>query len=192
MADWMDISRTIRRGMPVYSPEERFEYLRQKRLERDGYNLSYISMGCHCGTHMDAPAHYLSNGAAIDAVSPEVLMGRVLIRTLRSESELPDFHGAKRVILRMHTLGLNQAQARDIAESGVMLLGVSGMSVAAGENEAAVHRILLSGGVWILENLNLDAVPDGEYEMVCAPLNLEGLEAAPARVFVRRAGKGIF
>ena len=66
------------------------------------------------------------------------------------------------------------------------------MSVAAGENEAAVHRILLSGGVWILENLNLDAVPDGEYEMICAPLNLEGLEAAPARVFVRRAGKGIF
>ena len=192
MAEWRDISRAIRRGMPVYAPEERFECLRQKTLAQDGYNLSYISMGCHCGTHMDAPAHFLSNGATIDAVSPEVLMGRARISTLRSESELPDFHGAKRVILRMHTLGLNQAQARDIVASGIVLLGVSGMSVAAGDHEAAVHRILLSGGVWILENLNLDAVSDGEYDMVCAPLNLEGLEAAPARVFVRRAGKGIF
>ena len=44
-------------------------------LERDGYRLSYLHMGAHCGTHMDAPAHFLPHGAAIDQVPLDLLTG---------------------------------------------------------------------------------------------------------------------
>ncbi len=42
----------------------------------------------------------------------------------------------------------------------------------------------LKEGILILEELNLENVPAGEYTLVCAPLKLEGVEAAPARVFL--------
>jgi arylformamidase len=48
-----------------------------------------------------------------------------------------------------------------------------------------VHRILLRGGVVILEGLALGGVPPGEYELVCLPLAIVGADGAPARVLLR-------
>ena len=55
------------------------------------------------------------------------------------------------------------------------------------DNEAQIHKIFLENGAWILENVTLEGVADGEYELVCLPLKLQGLEGAPARALLRRA-----
>ena len=37
--------------------------------------LSGLSMSCHAGTHVDAPAHFLLGGAGVDALPLDVLIG---------------------------------------------------------------------------------------------------------------------
>ncbi len=75
----LDITRLMFPGMGVYSPEEGFSRDQTMTLERDGYRLSYLHMGAHCGTHMDAPAHFLPHGAAIDQVPLDLLTGPALV-----------------------------------------------------------------------------------------------------------------
>ena len=61
-----DISRDAL-TMPVYEgdPEPQVEMLRS--LDNlDEYNLSYVSMTTHTGTHIDAPLHYNDDGSSID------------------------------------------------------------------------------------------------------------------------------
>jgi arylformamidase len=43
------------------------------------------------------------------------------------------------------------------------------------------HRTLLEKNVVIVEGLNLRDVPTGEYDFICLPLRLAGLDGAPAR-----------
>ena len=37
--------------------------------------VSGLSMSCHAGTHVDAPAHFLLGGAGVDALPLDVLVG---------------------------------------------------------------------------------------------------------------------
>jgi len=49
----------------------------------------------------------------------------------------------------------------------------------------AVHHRLFAGGAYVVENLDLSAVPAGRYELVALPLRLAGLDAAPLRAALR-------
>ena len=55
------------------------------------------------------------------------------------------------------------------------------------ENLGGTHRILLEGGVYIIEGINLAKVKPGRYDMVCLPILLENGDAASARALVRPA-----
>jgi arylformamidase len=48
-----------------------------------------------------------------------------------------------------------------------------------------VHLRLLTAGVVILEGLDLSLVEPGDYELICLPLRLTGIEGAPARAMLR-------
>ena len=186
MSHWFDITRPVRTGMQVYAPEEGYAFEQQKTIGPDSdCNLSRISMGCHCGTHMDAPAHFLEDGATIETIDPELLTGPARVATVTDEAALPNLTGVKRLILRMRTPGLSIAQCEALAASEVRLLGVDLLSICTGAATAPGHRIVLGAGIWIIETLDLTGVPDGDCELVCLPLKLEGREAAPARALVR-------
>jgi arylformamidase len=101
--------------------------------------------------------------------------------------------GAERVLLRTREAGeetgaphvaLEPAAARALADSGARLVGIDSLSVDPLTGDAA-HRELLGRGVWILERLELTAVPDGEYDLICLPLKIAGGDGAPARVLLR-------
>jgi len=46
-----------------------------RRLETDGWNATTLSLYSHCGTHMDAPRHFLPDGATIDQQDLSVCCG---------------------------------------------------------------------------------------------------------------------
>ena len=48
-----------------------------------------------------------------------------------------------------------------------------------------VHHALFGGGAFVLENLDLRAVPEGRYELIALPQRLAGLDAAPVRAVLR-------
>ena len=71
------------------------------------------------------------------------------------------------------------------ARGGMRLIGVDYLSVQRHELSTDIHRVILGAGIAILEGIDLHATPPGEYELVCLPLRLADVEAAPARAVLR-------
>ena len=66
--NWIDISVPLYNGMVRWPDDQPF--LRAETLKianGDPCNLSEISTSAHVGTHMDAPIHFLADGAGMDA-----------------------------------------------------------------------------------------------------------------------------
>ena len=77
--------------------------------------------------------------------------------------------------------------AEFLAERKIQTIGVDYLSVGGYKKDGAqTHAALLSAGIWIIEGLNLAGVAAGHYDLVCLPLRLAGIEAAPARAIIRR------
>jgi arylformamidase len=190
----VDVSVPVRPGMIVYpgDPEVRLE--RVSSIEDgDGFNLSRLDLGVHSGTHVDAPLHFLADGAAVETLPLDVLVGPCVVVDGHDAAAVP--RGAERVLFKTQNgrlwerdeftedfAELDGEAARALVAAGVRLVGIDYLSI--GDEEA--HRILLGAGVIAVEGLDLREVEPGEYRLVCAPLKLEGAEGAPARVLLLR------
>ncbi len=53
----------------------------------------------------------------------------------------------------------------------VSCIGIDYLSLSGRDNSAEVHKLLLTSERVIIEGLNLQGVPPGEYKMICLPLN---------------------
>ena len=192
-----DISRdTI--NTPVYDgdPETRAE--RIKSIENgDGYNLTEISMSVNSGTHIDAPLHFYDEGSSIDNIRLNTFFGKCTVISVSGiltgedmERLLPYckrrvlFHGEGKTFI-------SHSAAIVLAESRVVLVGTDAQSIAPSFDEERTHRELARAGIVILENLNLSAIDDGEYDLCAFPIKLGGLEAAPCRAIILEQEKGL-
>jgi len=198
---WYDITRLIRAGMPVY-PGDPEVVVRPwlSRARGDAVNVSLLGLGSHSGTHVDAPRHLDERGPGVDRLALDALLGPALVVEvgLRPCIEPTDLHQLNLLDLGSQLRLLFKARAAAAApalspeaaallvDAGVRLVGVEAASVdPASATELPAHRLLLSAGVVILENLDLSAVPPGRYELLCLPLNLEAADGAPVRALLR-------
>lgn len=172
----------------------------------DPFDLAVLELGTHTGTHVDPPSHYLDGGATVDELALETLVGPAVVLDLRGWPEIgpealsrSDFHGRPRVLLKTDNgqklrnmtfdssyVHLNEQGAQYLVEKGIQLVGVDYVSIERYENQGApVHRILLQGGVVIVEAVDLLDIPAGPCEIYCLPLKITGGDGAPARVLLR-------
>ncbi len=107
---------------------------------------------------------------------------RVLVKTRNSQLQWTalDF--------QENYVGIDSSAATFLVEVGAVMVGVDYLSVGVyhGDNPET-HRILLSGGVWIVEGLALGHVSAGTYEMICLPLRIVGCDGSPVRAILRAA-----
>ena len=151
------------------------------------YNLTAFSMCAHNGTHLDAPKHFLRDGASVEALPLEKTVGDAFVAECRGRLSAQDAeellkragNSARRVLLKNGTVG--EEAARVFAAAGIDLIGTETQSVASVEETAAVHRILLESGILLLEGVRLGTVSEGGYFLSAAPLSLEGADGAPVR-----------
>ncbi|MFO7833292.1 MAG: cyclase family protein, partial [Halohasta sp.] len=61
-----DLSHPIEPGMSVYPGTPPIRVEPTATVETDGYRTTAIDVDSHAGTHVDAPAHMLADGATID------------------------------------------------------------------------------------------------------------------------------
>ncbi len=202
-----DVTLPIREGMPVWpgDPPVRIERLSSAQAG-DAFGVSRLTLGSHTGTHVDAPSHALPEGPSLDLLPLEAFWGAALLCsvpgvTLVTAAELAMVGlpaGCRRLLLRTANserngadpltdyVALDESAARWLVERGVALVGIDAPSIEPpGAEMGPVHRILLRGGVVILEGLALGGVPPGEFELVCLPLAIVGADGAPARVLLR-------
>lgn len=192
-----DISRdTI--TTPVYDgdPETKIESIRS--IENgDEYNLSLLSMSVHSGTHIDAPLHYFESGSSVDKIRLNTFFGKCTVISVSGVLTGEDMERllpyCKRRVL-FHGEGktfISHSAAIVLASSRVVLVGTDAQSIAPPFDEDRTHRELARAGIAILENLNLSAINDGEYDLCAFPLKLGGLEAAPCRAIIFEQEKGL-
>src|SRR2546427_632340 len=208
---WIDVTATLDPARtPVYQGDApmKFDFLKDMR-KGDKLTLSVYSMGAHSGTHIDAPMHFVANGAPIDQVALDPLIGgaRVVdipdsVRAIdAAELNRHDWKGAKRVLFRTRSTlrgWMDSAFHRDfayiapdaaqlLADAGVVLVGVDYISAEQfGAPAPRTHQILLGRGIPIVEGLDLRPAPAGDYDMIVLPLKVRGHEGAPARAIVRK------
>lgn len=203
---YYDISISVHDKLPVFPGDPPTEIATILRLDRgDAANLSSISISSHAGTHVDAPLHFLPHGVSVDFLPLSLFIGAARVveingreRIGRAELSRHNMKGEERVILKTGNsllwdregfsegyAALTEEGAAYLADCGVKLVGIDYLSVEPFDGNGAVHRLLLSRGVIILEGLNLDGVEPGNYELICLPLKIKGGEAAPARAVLR-------
>lgn len=183
---------------PVYEEDPETRIDRLKSIEDlDEYNLTAVSMSTHCGTHIDAPLHYYEEGSSIDMLRLNTFYGKCTVISVEGiltgddmERLLP--YCKRRILFRGDgNTYLSHSAAIVLAESKVVLVGTDADSIAPPFDEAKPHRELARAGIAVLENLNLSAIDDGEYELCAFPLKLGGLEAAPCRAILLEMEKGL-
>lgn len=205
MSRLWDISPVLGPATPPFPGDQPYE---QRWTARIGpgcpVNLSALTLSPHLGAHADAPLHYADDAPAIGAVALEPYLGscrvihaigcgplvrpehiahalaelppRVLVRTCE---HAPIAWSEDFAAYAPETLEL-------LAARGVMLVGIDSQSVdPASSKTLDSHHVLLKHDLRVLENLVLDAVPEGDYELIALPLKLAHACASPVRAILR-------
>jgi arylformamidase len=145
--------------------------------------LTDISLCVHNGSHIDAPLHFIEDGAAIDELDLDVFYGACRVVELNgvvTANSIAPFLSEARLLIKGDATITGEA-AKTIAESGVRLLGVESQSVGPLNDPSEVHTILLSRGIVLLEGLDLRATAPGSYTLAAFPLKLAGCDGSPTR-----------
>lgn len=195
----IDITRPLDTVAP-WPGEQAFRRQLSKTHAADGWEVAGLTTGSHTGTHVDAPAHLLPAGARLGELGLDPFIGsavvvdcgekapvgasvldgvelrpgdRVLLKTVNSHRDAASFQ-------RDFTYPSPELVER-LLELPLSLLGVDGPSVDGFNGEPAVHRLLFSAGLPVLENIDLSRATPGRYRLICLPLAIPGAEGAPCR-----------
>ncbi len=203
-----DITRPVHPGTPVWPGDPAFELTWVSSLTAGhAANVARISMGVHTGTHIDAPRHVLGDGAGIDGIALDAFVGKATVVDAGGRPSIdagfvrhllvlnPEPH---RLLFRTGAWETAEGEfpsrypritpeaAEVLAGAGVVLVGTDAPSVDPVDSaDLPAHHALLSAGACILENLLLDDVPPGDYEIIALPLRIVGAEASPVRAVLR-------
>ncbi len=126
------------------------------------------------------------------------MMGRGILTA--DDLDRADFGGHSRILFKTDASAfwaddhfhedfphLDDGAAEYLCETKVRLIGVDYLSVEGYRDRTRqTHKKLLGAGIIIIESINLSGVEPGDYELICLPLRMKGLEAAPARAVLRR------
>ncbi len=202
-----DISAPVHAASPVYPGDAPYRQQWSATIGPDSpVNVSCLTLSPHVGTHADAPLHYDNDGAAIGAVPLDAFIGPCRVVHAMGCGPLVQWrHIAHamtadlppRVLLRTYArmpvdrwdAGLTACAPETLerlADAGVVLVGIDTASVdPAGSRLLPSHQVLRRRGLRVLENLVLDAVPEGDYELIALPLRLATADASPVRAVLR-------
>ncbi len=182
-----DISRELLRT-PPYPGDEPPQLTPVKRMsDGEPYNLSRVEMSLHAATHIDAPLHFIRKGKDIAALPLEAFFGECVVLTV-PKTPLDAMYFMKRPFaprILLHGKGeLTESAIGYLYNQGVVLIGTDNQSVGAYSNELSAHVALLGYGIFLLENLDLRGVPDGNYTLSAIPLKIASAEGAPCRAIL--------
>lgn len=201
-----DISPPVHEASPVFPGDTPYRQIWSATLSAQcPVNVSALSFSPHVGAHADAPLHYDAQGAAAGQLALEPYLGRCrVIHALGARgvvrwddlahavSDLPP-----RVLVRTYAqhpgdrwdgdlAGLDPAALERLADLGVRLVGIDTASVDPAPSKTLdAHQVLQRRDLRVLENLVLDEVPEGDYELIALPLKLMTADASPVRAVLR-------
>ena len=207
----IDVTVALRPGrVPLYPGDTELAVERVQALGRgDPANVSRLECSVHCGTHVDAPVHFIEGAGGVETVPLEALIGPAWVvdaagapghldAAVVEALDIP--RDAERVLFRTRNsalwdaprfsedfVAITEEGARALVERGLRLVGIDYLSVAPYDDPAPTHVALLGAGVAVVESLDLRRAPPGRYHLTCLPALLVGSDGAPARAVLAPA-----
>lgn len=197
----VDLSVPVNENTPVYPGDPKTVIRPAGVFDKDGFNDHLISIGTHVGTHIDAPFHMVSGGKKLDEIPIEHFVGRGCYVNAQNGFDLEAIKQAdikEGDIVLLHTGIINRYHepnyyedypeipenvARYLVKKKIKMVG---MDMSGPDHPPHnIHKILLGGGVLIIENLtNLNQLADKSFTVYALPIKLN-LDGAPARVIAQ-------
>ncbi|MDQ0272492.1 arylformamidase [Cytobacillus purgationiresistens] len=203
---WIDISQPLTNEISHWPGDTAFTYVTSFTKEQTGsVNIGRITTSLHTGTHVDAPYHFDDLGEKILDLDIAVFIGRARLIDVSSYERINqsvlsqfDLTGVTRLLLKTaipnkpdlfpeKIVHLEADIAPFLKDRGVRLIGVDVPSVdSLDSKEMEAHHALYHSGVHILENIMVDYVEPGDYELIALPLPLKNADGSPVRAVIRR------
>jgi arylformamidase len=203
---YWDISPSVEARSPVFPGDTPYSQQWSATLgDSCPVNVSAITFSPHVGAHADAPLHYDPAGLPVGALDLAPFMGPCRVIHAIGCGPLIEWrhlaHAAQalppRVLVRSFERApvdrwtdefsaFAAATIERLADAGVRLVGVDTASVDPADSKTLPsHQVLRRRGLRVLENLVLDEVPEGDYELIALPLKLMTADASPVRAVLR-------
>ncbi len=201
----IDLTHTYNSAMPVYPGDIPPQWIQTATLQNDGYVHFQLTASMHVGTHIDAPAHFISNGQVLSDISLERFIGRGVFINARGHKTIDidlltgvDIQKGDVVVVDTgfaEKFGtkeyfedfpvMTETFAQRIVELQVHMVGLDNPSPER-DQPFPCHKILLGAGVLILENLTnvreLETVRG--FEVMAFPPKFT-FDGAPVRVVAK-------
>ena len=198
---WIDLSHFVTTGMAQYPGDQRpVRLIRESEHASDGWLTTSLEIGCHVGTHLDAPLHARAGAVGVDALPLDRCAGWARVVDAAGPSIGPAalvdgcVPGVEFLIFRTGWSrhwgtpryyaawpALTPDLARILADMGLKGVGIDAPSLDR-LGERACHDICAAAGMVNFENLaHLDALPARPFWFLALPLPLTGAEASPVR-----------
>jgi arylformamidase len=204
-----DLSLALTTASPVY-PGDVPLTIKTDSLQTSAGSLltSHFHCSCHFGTHIDFPSHmgFSKNSSHYNIeqlCGPGIIIDIPAHITCIKAEHIPIFsnkisivffktNNSLQAILKEgknfpeNYVCIDISTAKKLIELGVQIVGIDGPSVdSLNEPDLSVHRLLLSQEILIVEGLELSKISTGLYDIIIAPIKLQGVDGAPVRVIAR-------
>lgn len=202
-----DISPAVHAGTPVFPGDTAYQQTWAATIGPGcPVNVSAITLSPHVGAHADAPLHYDPQGPAIGEVDLHAFLGpcRVihaigcgpLIEWAHIAHAIDDTLPARVLVRTYERMPVDRwdpqlaayapATVDALAARGVRLIGIDTASIDPADSKRLdSHMRIRHHDMRVLENLVLDAVDEGDYELIALPLKLVTADASPVRAVLR-------
>ena len=202
-----DISPPVHAGAPVFPGDTPYRQQWAATIGPDcPVNVSEITLSPHVGAHADAPLHYAPDGASIGDCDLTPFLGPCRVVHAIACGPLVEWaHIAHAIDTTLPPRLLVRTYARApvdhwdpqlaayapgtverLAALGVRLIGIDTASIDPADSKSLdSHQTIRRHDMRVLENLVLDEVPEGDYELIALPLKLTTADASPVRAVLR-------
>ncbi|GIO24050.1 arylformamidase [Oceanobacillus sp. J11TS1] len=205
MSKWIDITKPLNNKLAHWPETEPFHYeITATKAMTGSVNIGRITTSTHIGTHVDAPFHFLNDGKRILDLDIERYIGPCKVIDLSSFTEISEntlktkgISYAERLLIKTalpnkpdrfpeEVPPITADGAAYMQSVGVKLVGVDTPSVdQISSKELTGHHALYKQDIYILENVMLDQVEEGDYELIALPLALEEGDGSPVRAVIK-------
>ncbi|CDX33188.1 Uncharacterized ACR, predicted metal-dependent hydrolases [Mesorhizobium sp. SOD10] len=206
----IDLTHPLIEGMPQYPGQKKARF-RCLEVEPDGVRMTNVSCCTHIGTHVDAPAHFISDGMTMFDMPLDRWAGPALVVDVKPgpdgaigpEAFVAALDGSRPSLAgvlvrsghskrwgRADYYGatapfLDPAAATVLSKAELSFVGMDFPSPdPVGARHQPSHLILLGAGLGLIENLtNLDQLDHDVVWFCAAPLIIGEGDGAPCRAF---------
>ena len=205
MTKWIDITQPLNNDIAHWPGDEPFHYKTTVTKEDSGsVNIGQITTSVHIGTHVDAPFHFLNDGKRIIDMDVERYIGRCKVVDVSAFAQIDEIaiqsvlkQPVERILLKTSIPNNPTRFPKDVPpitidgaaymeKMGVKLVGVDVPSVdPITSKELAGHHALYEYDIYILENVMLDNIAEGDYELIALPLAMTEADGSPVRAVIK-------